>query len=361
MIKNTIIFLGLLFVSLYGQPEYDIMLLPHQEEKALPAPDGASWAYREGANSQGIIVGLNRKYCDEYYGCGGPQRVLVYDPRSGEGYDLLDSFGLSDTEGFSIKRSRVIKDVFITEDNHVIFNANFRTYIYNLDDKTVSSLALDTLIAVNAKGQMTGVSWFFDPQTGVHELGTFDKVEGYGVWPDLLSSNGTVAGTGFDAGLWRGFIWNQDYGLKPMNIPTEWLTVNGINDKNSVVGYFEPEGQDDEFKCCPDLQAYFFTLEKGFLDLGTLGGSNSYAWSINNSNQVVGTSEISTSTEEFLYQRAFIWDVDHGMRDLTTLIPENTGWTRLEEAYEINDSGNIVGEGQFKGNSHKFLLVPRKP
>jgi probable HAF family extracellular repeat protein len=85
-------------------------------------------------------------------------------------------------------------------------------------------------------------------------------------------------------------------------------------------------------------------------DLGTLGGSSSYATAINDSGQVVG----GTGGHAFLY--------DNGkMVDLNTLISSGSGWV-LESATAINDSGQIVGCGtNSRGKTDAFLLTPLLP
>lgn len=58
------------------------------------------------------------------------------------------------------------------------------------------------------------------------------------------------------------------------------------------------------------------------------------------------------------HQRAFIWDKGDGLRDLNSLIPQNSGW-KLEVASSINDRGEIVGWGEQNGIGNTgFLLVP---
>ena len=47
------------------------------------------------------------------------------------------------------------------------------------------------------------------------------------------------------------------------------------------------------------------------------------------------------------------------MVDLNDLIDNNPGWV-LEEAYDINDKGKIVGLGWIEGNYHAYLLSPIK-
>src|SRR3990170_6856797 len=68
-------------------------------------------------------------------------------------------------------------------------------------------------------------------------------------------------------------------------------------------------------------------------DLGTLGGTYSFAYGINNSGQVAG---FSTTIADGTYH-AFIWDAVNGMQDLGTLGGSES------QAIGINDSGQVVG------------------
>jgi probable HAF family extracellular repeat protein len=86
------------------------------------------------------------------------------------------------------------------------------------------------------------------------------------------------------------------------------------------------------------------------MDLGTLGGSESFAAGINGEGQVVGYADtIGGALDAFLYSGGI-------MTDLNSLLPANSGW-RLESASAINDSGQIVGYGiNPEGQTHAFLL-----
>ncbi len=87
-------------------------------------------------------------------------------------------------------------------------------------------------------------------------------------------------------------------------------------------------------------------------DLGTLGGSKSWAYGVNGAGQIVGDSTTASGADH-----AYIYS-NGTMTDLNSLIDPNSGWT-LEQAFAINDSGQIVGWGyNANGQADAFLLTP---
>jgi probable HAF family extracellular repeat protein len=90
-------------------------------------------------------------------------------------------------------------------------------------------------------------------------------------------------------------------------------------------------------------------------DLGTLpGGTYSIAFEINDSGEVVGYGNIADNAAH-----AMVWTSSGGMQDLNDLIPANSGWV-LVNANAINASGQITGYGIKGGHNHGFLLTPAK-
>jgi probable HAF family extracellular repeat protein len=85
----------------------------------------------------------------------------------------------------------------------------------------------------------------------------------------------------------------------------------------------------------------------------TLDG-NLYA--LNELGQVVGSAPVGS------VRHAMIWTntPEHARTDLNTLIPSDSGWAYLAEAYDINDGGQIVGYGRLAGSNfdRAFLLTP---
>jgi probable HAF family extracellular repeat protein len=88
-------------------------------------------------------------------------------------------------------------------------------------------------------------------------------------------------------------------------------------------------------------------------DLGTLGGPLARALDVNNLGQVVGISNTASDSRT----RAFLFS-DGKMIDLNSVpVVKKTGWF-LDNAFAINNSGQIAGSGTIRGVTHAFLLTP---
>ena len=87
-------------------------------------------------------------------------------------------------------------------------------------------------------------------------------------------------------------------------------------------------------------------------DLGTLGGSQSLAFGLNNNGQIVGRSSITGDGAE----HSFLYD-NGTMYDLNTLTTGLNGYV-LGSARAINDSGWIVGFTEDGSNTQAWLLTP---
>ena len=87
--------------------------------------------------------------------------------------------------------------------------------------------------------------------------------------------------------------------------------------------------------------------EYDFYDLGTLGGSLSQAYAVNDAGQVVGWSMINSNPNQ---AQAFLWDTDSGLVNLGTAMGVS-----FSSAYGISESGQIAGEAYFGGSApHAF-------
>ena len=146
-----------------------------------------------------------------------------------------------------------------------------------------------------------------------------------------------------------------------------------INNNNMIVGTTGSNSSTDEYSF-----AFLYDYAAGALiNLGTLPvndtefGLTSYAYDINDLNQVVGSSRLitaNTSLNDPTKYHAFIWKpaadspLEGGtMTDLNKLVQLPAGWI-LTRATAINETGDIVGLGLIVGmdgtvEEHGFLLT----
>ena len=101
------------------------------------------------------------------------------------------------------------------------------------------------------------------------------------------------------------------------------------------------------------------------IELPSLGNGTNGATCINNSGQIVGLSGIVPSASNPLGVVAVLWtNLTSTPVDLNALIAPNSGWVLLA-ATGINDSGEIIGFGAITNlgvpQEHAFALIPTAP
>ena len=252
---------------------------------------------------------------------------------------------------------------------------------------------------VNDLGIVVGGSWYdqeenhaflWSQTVGMQDLGTPPGMVG----SDAQSINlfGQVVGAGFeigpgDSGPSHAFLWTSTGGMRFLgNLPGgQYNYAHGINDFGQVVGIADTDGIWYDLShaflwtqnggmvdmgvwyaaainnlgqvvgSSPHGHAVLWTRNRGLRDLGTLPrGLSSSAAAINDFGLLVGSSETTSNAVH-----AILWSQRSGMLDLNDLIPANSGWV-LNEANGINICGQIVGLGTLNGQTHGFLLTPKK-
>ena len=285
---------------------------------------------------------------------------------------------------------------------------------------------------INDKGQVVGCSYFAaGSQAFLYSDG--GPMQNLGMLPGGgantgafgINKNGQIVGvSGSHAFLYSDGGPMQDLGTLPGAPEFTQYAANGINDGGQVVGsYLSPNSSNQAFLYSSSggmkaIGGGYITLAAAInnsgqvaghssnghavlynsasdstVDLGTLGGINSYAQGINNNGQVVGYADSHGWSDAFLWQSgigmrnlgtlfpsdryskataindkgqvvgesdgwAFLWSASTGMQNLSSLIDPSLEWT-LTNATAINNNGQIVCNGHdLSGHPHTFLLTP---
>jgi probable HAF family extracellular repeat protein len=209
---------------------------------------------------------------------------------------------------------------------------------YSLLQGTVPSRSVE-LVTNNDMGQFAGTA-VVENQSGA---GRGDLVV-YSPAPHIVPSNGNSGGVQSS-----GYVGNVNTPLGP-NI--SFLGgVAGIND-HAVVAYNINAQAPATANTLGTTWGPYISVPGAGISLGTLGGGNAFANALNNSDQVVGSSQIASGAlHAFLYTGGTI-------QDLNLLIPPLSGVT-LTSAVGIDAAGDIVAYGtNARGQTHEYLLTP---
>jgi len=132
----------------------------------------------------------------------------------------------------------------------------------------------------------------------------------------------------------RAFFWAPNQEMENLGtLPGGNVSfAYAINDADQVVGYSTTAS---------GTRAFLWTRASGMEDLGDLPGGADYsvAYDINNLGQVVGASDTATG------RHAFLWTREGGMQDLGDL----PGGDDSSTAYAIDDSSRVVGQSSGLG------------
>lgn len=219
-------------------------------------------------------------------------------------------------------------------------------------------LLLDSeAMSINDAGLIAGNSWHFVPWPG----GGFRLVSRAVCWPDLdsyevapfydeLTStvsqiNDASAIVGQNS-TWDSqklaFIWHGP-NVQQLDLGLPECSAAGINTSGAVVGWYR-FGYD---------QAFVWTPQHS-LTLPRLPGSlGSRARAINDSDLIIGEVEYPGSVTV-----PCLWnDPSEPPATLHSLLGTQTDW-QLTSVADVNDRGQVVGSGFYRGRSTSFIMTP---
>jgi probable HAF family extracellular repeat protein len=249
------------------------------------------------------------------------------------------------TLGGSWSEARAINDIGQVVGTSGLSTPFYHAFVYEggsmIDLGALNENNNSSAYGINNSGQIVGYSSNAanDGHAFIYENSTMTDM---GVLTGSYSSSYSINNNGVAVGgSGKAFVFENGSMSALLDINS---AAFDINNAGQVVGKYSTGPYMDPF-----------LIDNGqFIPLGNLGGLYSYARAINDAGQIVGTSGINTSNP--LQYHAFTY-LNDTLIDLNTLIPIDSVWI-LEDAYDINNKGQIVGYGQINGQKHAFLATP---
>lgn len=219
--------------------------------------------------------------------------------------------------------------------------------------------------AVNSSGQVTGWSGVANPEPVAHVENQHAFLYSKGEMHDLGTLPGGSISIGLDindghgrgrddevqiigyattaSGYYHAFLYSDGTMEDLGTLPGGNLSIaRAINQSGEVTGFSATSGSNQ----------HAFLYSHGYMrDLGSLPEfPDSAGFGINDAGDVIGICFKSITNRPFLYR-------DGTMYDLTTKIPQDSGWV-LQVVIAINNDGQITGYGDHNGEIRAFLLTP---
>lgn len=349
---------------------------------AIPVPSGTSGTGPLAINSNGYVVGQAPPYFFVWkYGANGGQATLL-NQASANGPN--GSWGVVINDANQVVSTRDVVASGVSVPHGCAWERNSSGQWQAADLPPLAGDNASWGYALNNNGLVVGVSFVisFDAQGnaiyGPQHLLSWQKDPLTGDWqgtaiPDAVTgatmyhvtnvnTSGQAVGWAIDhaSGATQGFFVDTNtLAVTPLGtLGGSQGRTHGLNDAGQVTGWSTlADGTN---------RAVYWDPSRGadnWRNLGTLGGPSSRAAGsasdtgdchINSSGYVVGYSYNSKGVVH-----GFVWDAARGMRDLNAITPNKAGFSELDSAWAISDSGQITGMGVTKGKQAAYLLTPQ--
>ncbi len=280
---------------------------------------------------------------------------------------------LASADGINFTRSALYYADGISQNIQTLDVSTSDGYDINNQNDIVGRLALHSVTGFISIMQ----AFIYKPSTGQMVLlndlapvgtssGNWELTSAYGI-----SDNGFIAGTAqvpgsaddIPAGGLLGLSKQRAYLFDGSNL-TNLLTLGGdasaayaVNNLGHVAGISDLVLTN--LWDIPDTPHVFIYNGTKMLDLGTLKNKEDegtpVVTAMNDSDVIVGS--VYLAENGVVKERAFVIN-GRKISDLNKSLPVDSGWTMLNRATDINNSGVIVGYGSKDGEFHGFKLTP---
>lgn len=213
-----------------------------------------------------------------------------------------------------------------------------RSYLVAGSSEVVADIGGDLYLVPNA--------FIWSEQAGIRSLGTlggnFSIAKG-------ISGTGRVVGYSENSSeLERAFVWTEQSGMQSIFDDTFGESRSyGISESGLVVGIVEAPRPFGQLK----RVAFLLEADGAITEIDTPSANGIEAYGVNDNGVVIGAYTTASSTAPI------IWERSTGITEAQRLLPLDSG-IEITSLLSINNRGQIIGQGYYKGTVATFVLAP---
>ncbi len=338
--SRVLLCLAALCTSATAQPHYAVTVIGGLPQSAPTGPLSLPMALNNNGrvvgysyNTHGTIEALNWKAGAVYSLSGTANFTTTFANRVNLYGRIAGSGSILDASGATVSTHALKWTGGLMSDLGGLGGSHAAALAINDHEQIVGYASLSGDMQVRAFLYQNGAMAAINTFPGTSEAYAYD-----------ISNTAFVVGTCIAGSPAKPFEWRSGTVMAlPIPISSRTGAANAVNDAGIAAGTWEANQYTGSFVACVWVQGQR-------MDLPNLGGPLAYAVAsdINNSDQVVGTSNSPAGHTGFLFQNG-------RMYDLRTLVSIPLAIT---SAHAINDHGQIAAGALIGGRETAVLLTP---